>query len=85
MFPAAMTRAGLAAGPRGVAAASTLGYAGFLLGPPVIGLLASGIGLPAGLTTVSALTLIAAVLAGSAHRLGRGGFAAEGLAAEEAP
>ena len=73
MFPAAMTRAGLAAGPRGVAAASTLGYAGFLLGPPVIGLLASGIGLPAGLTTVSALTLIAAVLAGFAHRLGRGG------------
>jgi MFS family permease len=68
MFPAAMTRAGLAAGPRGVAAASTLGYAGFLLGPPTIGLLASGIGLPAGLTTVSALTLIAAVLVGFAHR-----------------
>jgi MFS family permease len=68
MFPAAMTRAGLAAGPRGVAAASTLGYAGFLLGPPTIGLLASGIGLPAGLTTVSALTLTAAVLAGFAHR-----------------
>jgi MFS family permease len=72
MFPAAMTRAGLAAGPRGVAAASTLGYAGFLLGPPTIGLLASGIGLRAGLTTVSALTLIAAALAGFAHR-----FAAE--------
>jgi MFS family permease len=69
IFPAAMTRAGLAAGPRGVAAASTLGYAGFLLGPPTIGLLASGIGLPAGLTTVSVLALIAAVLAGSAHRL----------------
>ena len=68
MFPAAMTRAGLAAGPRGVAAASTLGYAGFLLGPPTIGLLANGIGLPAGLTTVSALALLAAVLAGLAHR-----------------
>ena len=34
MFPAAMTRVGLVAGPNGVAAASTLGYAGFLLGPP---------------------------------------------------
>ena len=76
MFPAAMTRAGLAAGPRGVAAASTLGYAGFLLGPPTIGLLASGIGLPAGLTTVSVLALIAAVLAGFAHRFA--GEAAEG-------
>jgi MFS family permease len=81
MFPAAMTRAGLAAGPRGVAAASTLGYAGFLLGPPTIGLLASGIGLPAGLTTVSALMLIAAVLVGFAHRFA--GEAAE--AGKEAP
>jgi MFS family permease len=69
MFPAAMTRAGLVAGPRGVAAASTLGYAGFLLGPPTIGLLANGIGLPAGLTTVSVLALTAAVLAGLAHRV----------------
>ncbi len=66
MFPAAMTRAGQATGPRGVAAASTLGYAGFLLGP--IGLLAGAVGLPAGLTTVSALALAAAALAGFAHR-----------------
>jgi MFS family permease len=70
MFPAAMTRAGLAAGPRGVAAASTLGYAGFLLGPPTIGLLTGAVGLPAGLTTVSALALAAAALAGFAHRQG---------------
>ena len=63
MFPAAMTRAGLAAGPNGVALASTLGYAGFLLGPPVIGFLAGSVGLGAGLTTVSALALVAAVLA----------------------
>ena len=63
MFPAAMTRAGLVAGPNGVAAASTLGYAGFLLGPPTIGFLATAVGLSAGLTTVSVLALAAATLA----------------------
>jgi MFS family permease len=68
MFPAAMTRAGLLAGPNGVATASTLGYGGFLLGPPVIGFLAGSVGLPAALTTVSVLVLIAAVLAWVADR-----------------
>jgi MFS family permease len=63
MFPAAMTRAGLLAGPHGVAVASTLGYGGFLLGPPAIGFLASSAGLGTGLTTVSALALAAAALA----------------------
>jgi MFS family permease len=63
MFPAAMTRAGLLAGPHGVALASTLGYTGFLLGPPAIGFLATSAGLGAGLTTVSALALVAAALA----------------------
>jgi len=63
MFPAAMTRAGLLAGPNGVAVASTLGYTGFLLGPPTIGFLAAAVGLRAGLTTVSALALVATVLA----------------------
>jgi hypothetical protein len=58
-----MAQAGLAAGPRGVAAASTLGYAGFLLGPPAIGLLATEVSLRAGLTTISALTLVAALVA----------------------
>lgn len=69
MFPAAMTRAGLLAGPNGVAAASTLGYAGFLLGPPTIGFLATAVGLSTGLATVSGLALAAAVLA----LLARGG------------
>jgi len=63
MFPAALTRAGLLAGPHGVALASTLGYTGFLLGPPAIGFLAASVGLGAGLTTVSALALAAAALA----------------------
>jgi MFS family permease len=63
LFPAAMTRAGLLAGSGGVAVASTLGYTGFLLGPPLIGFLAGEFGLPAGLTTVSLLGLIAAFVA----------------------
>jgi len=62
LFPAAMSRAGLLAGPGGVAAASTLGYAGFLLGPPTIGFLASSVSLGTALTTVSFLALVAAVL-----------------------
>ena len=69
MFPAAMTRAGLLAGPNGVAVASTLGYTGFLLGPPMIGFLASSVGLGTGLTTVSVLALIAALLACLGDRL----------------
>ena len=69
MFPAAMTQAGRAAGPRGVAAASTFGYAGFLIGPPTIGLLASVEGLRAGLAIMSVLALAAAILALLAGRL----------------
>jgi MFS family permease len=69
MFPAAMSRAGQAAGPRGVAAASTFGYAGFLIGPPTIGLLAGTIGLRDGLAIMSVLALAAAVLAVGARRL----------------
>ena len=63
LFPAAMTRAGLLGGSGGVAMASTLGYTGFLLGPPVIGFLAGRFGLPAALTTVSLLGLAAAFVA----------------------
>jgi MFS family permease len=63
LFPAAIARAGLLAGSVGVALASTLGYTGFLLGPPAIGFLAGEFGLRAGLTTLSFLALAAAVLA----------------------
>jgi MFS family permease len=61
-FPAAMSRVGVLAGPHGVAIASTLGYGGFLLGPPVIGFLATAVGLGPSLTTVSALALVGAAL-----------------------
>jgi MFS family permease len=80
MFPAAMTRAGLLAGPNGVAVASTLGYTGFLLGPPTIGFLASSVGLGPGLTTVAFLALIAALLAWLADR-SRAGSIRSGSAA----
>jgi MFS family permease len=63
LFPAAVARAGLLAGSAGVAVTSTLGYGGFLLGPPAIGFLASDFGLPAGLTTLSFLAFAAAVIA----------------------
>jgi MFS family permease len=63
LFPVAVARAGLLAGSSGVALTSTLGYGGFLLGPPVIGFLASDFGLRAGMTTLSFLALAAAVTA----------------------
>jgi MFS family permease len=63
LFPATIARAGLLAGSGGVALASTLGYSGFLLGPPAIGFLAGEFGLRAGLTTLSFLALAAAVIA----------------------
>jgi MFS family permease len=67
-FPTAMSRVGLLAGPNGVATASTLGYAGFLLGPPIIGFLATGLSLRVALTTVSLLAVLAIALARAASR-----------------
>ena len=62
IFPVAVGRAGELAGPSGVAAASTLGYGGMLLGPPAIGFLADWSSLPVALTTVALLAAAAAVL-----------------------
>lgn len=74
LFPVAIGRAGELTGPGGVAAASTLGYGGMLLGPPSIGFLTDAVGLPTALTTVSAL---AAVAAGIAYGVRNGGVRAE--------
>ena len=63
IFPVAIARAGALAGPGGVAAASTLGYGGMLLGPPSIGFLADAVGLPLALTTVALLATVAALIA----------------------
>ncbi|PZT73593.1 MULTISPECIES: MFS transporter [unclassified Streptomyces] len=71
IFPVAVGRAGELAGPGGVAAASTLGYGGMLLGPPAIGFLADWFSLPVALTTVAVLAGAAAVL----------GYGARGAAA----
>ncbi|MEU9196137.1 MFS transporter [Streptomyces hundungensis] len=62
IFPVAIARAGALAGPGGVAAASTLGYGGMLLGPPAIGLLAEWFSLPLALTTVAVLAAAAALI-----------------------
>ncbi|MFJ9522797.1 MFS transporter [Kitasatospora sp. NPDC101801] len=62
IFPLAIAAAGAAGGPRGVATASTLGYAGMLVGPPVIGFLADATTLPVALTTVAAAAALAAAL-----------------------
>ncbi|MET7368250.1 MFS transporter [Streptomyces sp. NPDC005566] len=69
IFPVAVGRAGALAGPSGVAAASTLGYGGMLLGPPVIGFLADWFSLPVALTTVTLLAATAALLGFGARRV----------------
>lgn len=69
IFPVAVARAGALAGPGGVAAASTLGYGGMLLGPPAIGFLADWFSLPVALTTVAALAGGAALIGYSARRM----------------
>ncbi|MGW0548914.1 MFS transporter [Streptomyces altiplanensis] len=73
IFPVAVARAGELAGPSGVAAASTLGYGGMLVGPPVIGFLADWFSLPVALTTVAVLAAVSALLGYSARNASPGG------------
>ncbi|OEV05414.1 MFS transporter [Streptomyces nanshensis] len=63
LFPVAVARAGALAGPDGVAAASTLGYGGMLIGPVAIGFLAEWFSLTAALTSVALLAAVAAAVA----------------------
>ncbi|NUS12930.1 MAG: MFS transporter [Streptomyces sp.] len=70
-FPTTIARAGALTGPGGVAAASTFGYGGLLLGPPTIGFLTDAVGLPTALTTVSVLGAVAAVIAYGVRNIGR--------------
>lgn len=68
VFPLTLRASGFqgqAPGPA-LAAVSTVGYAGFLTGPPVIGLLAGTTGLRGALVLVCVLCLVAAALAASA-------------------
>jgi MFS family permease len=66
VFPLALRASGLegASAAPGLAAVSTVGYAGCFLGPPLIGLLAEATSLRAALLLVGALCLVAAALAG---------------------
>ena len=51
---------------RGIAAVTTLGYAGFLAGPPLIGFAAEFVGLPAALGLIVLASLIIALFARAA-------------------
>ncbi|MFN8157682.1 MAG: MFS transporter [Candidatus Nanopelagicales bacterium] len=65
VFPAAMSAGGEQPGRAadGIATVSTIGYGGFLLGPPLIGLLANEIGLATALWVLVPLGVAIAVLA----------------------
>lgn len=65
LFRAAASTATVSASA-GVAAVSTIGWFGFLAGPPAIGFAASAVGLRAALGIVVLATLTLAILAGSA-------------------
>ncbi|MFJ6751739.1 MFS transporter [Streptomyces sp. NPDC091266] len=75
IFPIAIARAGESAGPDGVAAASTIGYGGMLLGPPAIGFLAQEFTLPTALTTLALLSAVAVLLAYATRTAHHGGRA----------
>ena len=64
LFPIGIAHAGAAKDSVGVSFASALGYIGFLIGPPVIGVVAQHIGLPTALALV-ATTLLAVLVAAS--------------------
>ncbi|KAB1988967.1 MFS transporter [Streptomyces triticiradicis] len=68
IFPVALDRAGALAGASGVAAASTLGYGGLLLGPPAIGFMTDAYSLPTALTSVAALAAAAALIGFATRR-----------------
>lgn len=69
-FPVVLSAAGrtpgLGVGPA-LAVASTCGYFGFLVGPPLIGLSAELVGLPTALGIVAGMGVIIALLAGAAR------------------
>ncbi|MFC1407901.1 MFS transporter [Streptacidiphilus sp. N1-12] len=71
IFPLAIDQAGALNGPKGVATASMLGYGGMVLGPPIIGFLAQGMGLPRALLSVALLAGLAGVAALAVRRRSR--------------
>jgi predicted MFS family arabinose efflux permease len=73
LFRAAGSTPGVSAAA-GVAAVSTIGWLGFLAGPPAIGVTADAIGLRSSLAIVVVATLALALLAGSANPRRRRNF-----------
>jgi MFS family permease len=69
VFPSAMSAAGEVPGrgSRAIAVVSTIGYGGFLLGAPLIGLLAHHLPLDRALLAVAVLVLLVAILASVAR------------------
>jgi predicted MFS family arabinose efflux permease len=72
VFPSAMSAAGEVPGrgARAIAVVATIGYGGFLLGAPLIGLLAHTMPLDRALLAVAVLVLLIAVLAPAARERG---------------
>ncbi|NDP60680.1 MAG: MFS transporter [Oxalobacteraceae bacterium] len=68
VFPFIFSAAGRE-GPTALAAVATMGYSGGLIGPPIIGFLAHGLGLQVALGFIGVLTLIVALAAGKASLL----------------
>ena len=68
VFPAAMSRAGETSGREGdaIAAVSTIGYGGFLIGPPLVGILAEHVGLGGALWSLLVLAAGIVGLGGAA-------------------
>ncbi|GAA5514227.1 inner membrane protein YbjJ [Deinococcus carri] len=71
VVPVLYGTAGHALAGRGIAQVATIGYAGFLLGPPAIGFIAGQVGLPAALGVALAGAALVALLGGQAFRLVR--------------
>jgi MFS family permease len=73
VFPSAMSAAGEipGRGSRAIAVVSTIGYAGFLVGAPLIGLLAHMMPLDKALLAVAVLVLLIALLAPAARERGK--------------
>lgn len=69
VVPVMYGAAGHALHGRGIAQVATIGYGGFLLGPPLIGFLAQHSGLPAALGLAVAGSALVAGLGGVAFRL----------------
>ncbi|GBF07336.1 major facilitator superfamily transporter [Deinococcus aerius] len=72
VVPVLYGTAGHALAGRGIAQVATIGYAGFLLGPPAIGFVAEHVGLPAALGLALAGAALVAALGGRAFILVRG-------------